>query len=396
MMLAIMRAQALTTLRDRGALVMTFVLPPLLFLLFAAIFAGAGGDTARVTVAAARSTDAPAAEALLAALAEAPDLEVTRVAEADVARRVADGAADVGLVVRGDPAAATDKPPLLVLGDPGRAVAGSLLLARLHEVLGHVLPGIAMRRVAEQIQVLVGPFTPDQKDRLEQSIAKAKELVADGAADLVERRPVARLTDAPTTAYYAGAIAMLFLLFSAVLGAASLVDERRSGVFDRVVMARGGLVALVSGKMAFLIVQGLALSAALLAVAQIAYGVPALAHAATLAVVSLAAAASAAGIALPIAAASRTRHQAQTLSTFAVLLLSAVGGSMVPRFLMPHWLQQAGSLTPTAWGIEAFQGALWRGETLLQLLPSLAALLIFAGAGWVLAVILVHRSVRLG
>ncbi|MFG1359431.1 ABC transporter permease [Xanthobacter pseudotagetidis] len=396
MILAIMRAQALTTARDRGALIMTFVLPPLLFLLFASIFSGAGGDTARVTVAAARAVDAPAADALIAALAAAPDLDVSVIPEDEVAKRVADGAADVGLIVRGDPAAATERPPLVVLSDPGRAVAGSLLLARLNEVLGHELPGIAMRRVAAQIQVLVGAFTPEQKDRLEQSVAKARELVEGGGADLVERRPVARLKDAPTITYYAGAIAMLFLLFTAVLGAASLVDERRSGVFDRVVMAKGGLLALVTGKMAFLVLQGLALSAVLLAVAQIAYGVPALAHGATLAVVSLAAAAAAAGIALPIAAAAQTRHQAQTLSTFAVLLVSAVGGSMVPRFLMPHWLQQAGALTPTAWGIEAFQGALWRGDSLAALLPSLAALLIFAVAGWVLAVALVHRSVRLG
>ena len=108
MVLAIMRAQALTTLRDRGALAMTFVLPPLLFLLFAAIFAGAGGDTARVTVAVAQTSDAPAAAALIAALAEAPDLDVTRVPEAGVEARVASGAADVGLVVRGDPAAASD------------------------------------------------------------------------------------------------------------------------------------------------------------------------------------------------------------------------------------------------------------------------------------------------
>jgi ABC-2 type transport system permease protein len=396
MVLAIMRAQALTTLRDRGALAMTFVLPPLLFLLFAAIFAGAGGDTARVTVAVAQTSDAPAAAALIAALAEAPDLDVTRVPEADVEARVASGAADVGLVVRGDPAAATDKPPLLILADPGRQVAGAILMARLQRVLGYQLPGIAMRRVAAQLQVLVGEFTPEQKDRLEQSVAKAPELVADGAVDLVERRPVARLKDEPAVTYYAGAIAMLFLLFSAVLGAASLVDERRSGVFDRVVMAKGGLVALVTGKMAFLVIQGLALSAVLMAVAGLVYGVPVLANLGPLIVVSLAAAASAAGIALPLAAASRTRHQAQTLSTFAVLLVSAVGGSMVPRFLMPHWLQQAGTLTPTAWGIEAFQGALWRGDSLAALLPSLAVLLIFAGAGWALSVLLVHRSVRLG
>lgn len=396
MMRAIMRAQALATLRDRGALAMTFVLPTLLFLLFAAIFAGSGGETASVRVAAARATDAPAAETLLAALAQAPDIHLTLLAEDVVAARVESGAADVGLIARDDPSTATAKPPLLILADPGRGVAASVLMARLQRLMTDELPGMAMRRVAAQMQVLVGPFSDEQKAHLEASVARAKELVAQGGAELIERQSVAATSGEPTVTYYAGAIAMLFLLFSAVQGAASLVDERRSGVFDRIVMGRGSVAALVSGKMAFLVVQGLALCAVLLAVAELAYGVPAHAHPASVTVAALFASGAAAGVALPLAALSRTRHQAQTLSTFVVLLLSALGGSMVPRFLMPEWLRQVGDLTPTAWAIEAFQGALWRSEGLAGLLPSLGVLLIFTAVGWGLTVLLVQRSIRLG
>lgn len=396
MIFAIMRAQALATLRDRSALIMTFVLPPLLFLLFAAIFTSVGGETAHVKVAAAVTSDAEAADKLLAALAKAPDLAVERVPEDEVEAKVARGGADVGLIVREDPSAATAKPPILILADPGRSVAAAVLMARLQTLMTEEVPDIAMRRVAAQMQVLVGEFSDEQKKRLEASIARAHELVTQGGAQFIERRDVAALSGHPAVSYYAGAIAMLFLLFAAVQGAASLVDERRSGVFDRVVMSRGGLAALIVGKLAFLVLQGLALCAVLLAVAQIAYQVPASAHLPALLVVSLFAAAAAAGVALPLAAASRTRHQAQTLSTFVVLLLSAVGGSMVPRFLMPEWLRSAGELTPTAWAIEAFQSVLWRGDGLPALLPSLGVLLIFALGGGALAVLLIHRAVRLG
>ncbi|MFS8038695.1 ABC transporter permease [Xanthobacter sp. AM11] len=392
---AVMRAMALTLMRDRGALMMTFVLPPLLFVLFAAVFAGTGGESATIKVAAARASDAPSAEAFLAALARAPDVEVARVAPDAVAVKVADGSADVGLVVRGDVAAATATPPLLLVTDPARTVAAAILSARIQRLFTDELPGMAISRVAAQIEVLVGPFTPEQRTRLADSVARAPQLVKESGAELMARQSVARRQVEPAVSYYAGAIAMLFLLFSAVQGAASLVDERRSGVFDRIVMTRGGVAALVGGKLAFLVLQGLALSAVLFAVAQVVYGVHVVQHLGPFLAVAAAASAAAAGIALPLAAAARTRQQAQTLSTFAVLLLSAVGGSMVPRFLMPDWLQQAGNLTPTAWGIEAFQGALWRGDSLAALLPSLAILLAYAAAGGALTLWLIRRQVRL-
>jgi len=106
---------------------------------------------------------------------------------------------------------------------------------------------------------------------------------------------------------------------------------------------------------------------------------------------TLATAAAAAGLALALVAASRTRRQAQTLANVVVLIVSAVGGSMVPRFFMPALLQDAGWLTPTTWALEAYTAVFWRDAPLAALALPVGMLLGFAAAATALAVRLARR-----
>jgi ABC-2 type transport system permease protein len=110
---------------------------------------------------------------------------------------------------------------------------------------------------------------------------------------------------------------------------------------------------------------------------------------------TLAAAAAAAGLGLAVASACTTKQQAQTISTFVVLVCSAIGGSMVPRFMMPPWMQDIGWYTPNAWGIEAYHGALWRSDALTALLPQLAWLTTMGLGGVLLALFVSRLRLRL-
>lgn len=404
-------AQALSLIRDRGALAMSFALPVLVYLVFAAIFASASGDDLRLSVALADEAHTALSGRLAAALEHEAALSIARPAAATAAAAqalVAAGGADVAVVLRRE-ARALDTlvgegpAPVLVVVHPTRAVAGSIVSGAVQRAYFAALPDAALRGTVRLVDELVVPLTEAQRaeaatvlDGLTPQPGEAAAPDADpGAAfaTLVETQVLPGEAPAATiAAYYAAAVAGLFILLAGVPVAASLHDDLASGVAERVLAGPGGLPVLVDGRALFLIALGLAQAAVIFAVAWLHAGVrppatpwPWLAVAAALATAS-------AGLVLAMTAACRTARQATTVANIVVLVAAAVGGSMVPRFLMPQWLQQLGWGTPQAWAIDGFAQALGPAPWGAGTWTAVAVLLAMGAAGWVLARVLVRRN----
>jgi ABC-2 type transport system permease protein len=75
-----------------------------------------------------------------------------------------------------------------------------------------------------------------------------------------------------------------------------------------------------------------------------------------------------------IAAVSPTPESARGLSTFAILLMSAIGGAWFPVSFMPEIIQRFSKLTLVYWSMEGFSRVLWAHATLAELLPVLGYL----------------------
>lgn len=388
------RVMALDLWRDRPALVMTFLLPSVVFLIFSAVFAGATSTDVKLKVAVADLVHTPASVRLVRGILADPNLRAEAASPATlegVRAAVHAGRDDAGLVIRADPASVGA--PILLLADPARAVAAPLTEARVQDLMPKATPDVLITRTLRDLAPAIGDLTPDQKDNVAQATRQA---VADPKSipnpdDMFEWRNVISKKGGASIAYYAGAVMVLFSLFAAIHGALTLVDERRAGIADRILAGRGGIGPVVTGKLMFLIVQGAAQAAVIFATAQIVYGVAVTEHLGLWLVTTAAAALAAGGLALGLVALCRTREQAQMLSTFVILILAAVGGSMVPRFLMPPWLQSVGWFTPHAWVIEAYQGLLWRDEGAAELYKPWLVLALIGGAGFAVAQVAARR-----
>ncbi len=83
------------------------------------------------------------------------------------------------------------------------------------------------------------------------------------------------------------------------------------------------------------------------------------------------------GYGILIAVVARTTDQATTLGGVGNILLAAIGGIMVPRFVMPDSMQRLADLSPMAWGLEGFLDLFLRNGTVRDVLPEAGSLLLF-------------------
>ncbi len=98
----------------------------------------------------------------------------------------------------------------------------------------------------------------------------------------------------------------------------------------------------------------------------------------TLCVVSLSISLAAVSYALLIANAASTSDQAIIITGGGNLLMGAVGGIMVPRFLMPPVMRTLSQYSPMAWGLEGFLDVFLRQGRSGAVALSVSELLVFA------------------
>jgi ABC-2 type transport system permease protein len=168
--------------------------------------------------------------------------------------------------------------------------------------------------------------------------------------------------------------AILMLLFSVAGVGTSILEEKENGTINRLLYSplKGSTLyskMLFAFFISILQLTSMFLFAWLMFNMDLSASIPAL----ILMIIATAFAVSSLGIFL--AAIAKTRQQAQNLSTIIILIMSAIGGSMIPLFIMPSILQKIALLSVNYWGIQGFYDIFWRNLPLAAILPKILILM---------------------
>jgi len=168
--------------------------------------------------------------------------------------------------------------------------------------------------------------------------------------------------------------AILMLLFSVASVGTSILEEKENGTINRLLYSplKGSTILYSKMLFAFFIsmlqLTAMFLFAWLVLNMDLSVNIPGL----ILMIIATSFAVSSLGIFL--AAVTKTRQQAQNLSTIIILVMSAIGGSMIPLFIMPSILQKIALLSVNYWGIQGFYDLFWRVLPLEEILPKILIL----------------------
>jgi ABC-2 type transport system permease protein len=110
-----------------------------------------------------------------------------------------------------------------------------------------------------------------------------------------------------------------------------------------------------------------------------------------LALVLLGVSMAAISMALALASLVRTNAQAATIGPVVNILMAALGGVMVPKFVMPDFMQKISEFSPMNWGLEGMLAVLLRGSGMVGVLLPTAKLIGFAMLMIIIAVLFFRR-----
>jgi ABC-2 type transport system permease protein len=421
MIATLLRVSWINLRRDRVAQALTFLLPVIFFSIFASVFGSQGrNSTPTIRVAVVDQDGSDFSRRIVDGLRQEKSLRVRTTVDDENKGGPLDYAAAENLVRAGDAPVAIVLPKGLgdtaaafgpggqtvkikLLADVSDPVAPQMVNGLLQKVSMTAAPDLMMQGGMKQFERYAGSLTPQQKAAVDAWLPRLRSESQPGAAasgsaqafgigvDTVDVMRQGKKDSESLISFYAAGIGVMFLLFSVTGASGSLLDEMDSGTLDRVLSTRLGMGGLLLAKWLFIGLVGMMQLTVMFLWGRLAFGVDLFHHIPGFLVMTLFTASAASAFGLVLATLARTRAQLSGFSTILILTMSALGGSMFPRFLMTPTMQKLGLVTFNAWALDGYLKVFWRDAPVWQLWPQVLVLTGIAAAFLTLARVFARR-----
>lgn len=416
----LLRTSMLAVRRDPIVLTLTFVLPIVFFTVFGLIFGRMSGPStaAKFKVAVVDDDHTDTSARLVKTMTELGPLEVIAANDRESALHdLRQGKFAVALLIPGGFDAAFCQKgqvakPLELVYDSANPVARYTVGGLLQGAAHRAAPERLVQRGLEELEPFGGTITAEQKTALaaltpylrgekpwdERPGASKDETCTPGAPNQEGVVPLkaidVRGEQKNVIAYYAAGVAVMFILFSMAGAGGALLGEEESGTLERILNSNATMGTLLTSYFLFFVLLGVLQVTLMFTYAALVFGLElgTLNRIAGFALMTVATASGAAAFGLLLATLCRTRAQLSGISTLVILLMSALGGSMVPRFVMPPIMNTIALFTFNGWALDGYLEVFWYddpaatlGTAIVAVLPRALVLFGMAGACLLLA-----------
>jgi ABC-2 type transport system permease protein len=418
---ALVRRDLRLFFQDKRAVTMSFVAPIVIASFFGYIFGSATTDRppSKIDVAVVNQDDSEVSRKVIAALTADAALDV-RTRNLDRAREaVRDGKITVAVVIPpgfADRAGkaffrGADKPEIQLLYDPS------------HSTEMQVVRGVLMQHVMEVVSsnAMGGPGSERLLDDALRDLDKASGMtLADqtalrhmlqGVGEWTHRQSAVpqsqgqansgfsmpyTLSQEAVTAHvgvqynsmahsFAG-MCVQFILFMGIDAGMVVLYQRRSGLWKRLQAAPLSRYVIIGSRASSAAIVAMVIMLTVFGFARVVFGVKIEGSFVGFLGVCVAFAIMTATFGLLVAVLGKTPEATRGIAILVTLILVMLGGSWVPAFIFPQWLQKVTFAVPTRWAVDGLDAMVWRGSGFDAALGPIGALLAFAAVFGAIAV----------